>query len=164
LADVTTAVDSLEVANETAMDGSRQAILDRDAKKAALLSLLRNLGAYVQSQSKSSRAVIMSSGFHTTKFPVPYGPLPAPLNLRLLPTGTSGQLDLRMDRVRGVTAGYTVQTAEDSEGPYTDYIISSKSRVLLTALTPARTYWVRARANGAIGPSGWSNPATAIAV
>lgn len=164
LADVGTAVNALETANEAAMDRSTQAILDRDAKKATVLSLMRELAAYVQNQGKSNKAIINSSGFHMTKVPAPYGPLPSPQNLRLGPTGTSGELDLRMKRVPGVTAGYTVQTAEAVGGPYVDYVTSSKTRIVISDLTPAKTYWVRARANGALGPSGWSNPASAIAV
>jgi hypothetical protein len=164
LADVTTAIDALEVANEEAMDGSKQAILDRDAKKAMLLSLLRELAAYVQNQGKANKAIINSSGFHMTKVPAPYGPLPAPLHLQLGLTGKSGELELRMKRVLGVTAGYSVQTSEAAGGPYVDYVTSSKARILIGGLTPAKSYWVRARANGAAGPSGWSNPATAIAI
>ncbi|HEY2711801.1 MAG TPA: hypothetical protein VGI60_04740 [Chthoniobacterales bacterium] len=45
-----------------------------------------------------------------------------------------------------------------------DYTTSCETRVILTGLTSAKTYWVGARANGALGPSGWSNPATTIAV
>jgi hypothetical protein len=164
LADVTAAVDALEIADEAASGGSHLAILDRKAKKATLISLMRQLAAYVQTQSQSSKAVIISSGFHTTKVPAPVGPLPAPENLRLTQTGTTGQLSLRFNRVRGVTAGYTVQIAEDVEGPYTDYTTSNKTRLTITGLTPAKTYWVRVRANGALGPSGWSNPASAIAI
>jgi len=164
LTDVTTGADELEAANEAASDGSRTAILDRNAKKAVLISLMRQLAAYVQTQSQSSKAVILSSGFHTTRVPPPVGPLPAPVNVRLAQTGTSGQLRLRFSRVHGVTAGPTVQIAEDAEGPYTDYVTSNKSRLDITSLTPGKTYWVRVRANGALGPSSWSNPATAIAI
>lgn len=161
---VTSAIDELETANEAASDGSRIAILDRRAKKAALLSLMRQLGFYVQTEANGDKAILMSSGFHTTKVPAPIGPLAAPENLRLTQNGTSGQLQLRFKAVHGVTAGYTVQIAEAVDGPYTDYITSNKSRLVITGLTPAKTYWVRVRANGALGPSGWSNPASAIAI
>lgn len=58
--------------------GSRQAILDRNAKKAALLALMRQFAAYVQLQSNGSKSVILSSGFHTTRTPAKVGPLSAP--------------------------------------------------------------------------------------
>ncbi len=164
LATVTTAIDALQAANEAASEGSHEAILDRRAKKASLIALLRQLAAYVATEANGSRMAILSSGFHTTKIPAPVGPLPTPDNLRLSQTNQSGQLLLRMNRVYGVTAGYTVQTAEAEEGPYSDYVTSSKTHVLIEGLTPAKTYWVRACANGAEGPSGWSNAAKAIAV
>ncbi|HEY2711462.1 MAG TPA: hypothetical protein VGI60_03025 [Chthoniobacterales bacterium] len=40
----------------------------------------------------------------------------------------------------------------------------TKTRVMLTSLIPAKTYCVRACANCAVGRSGWSTPAAAIAV
>ena len=129
-----------------------------------MLSLMRQLAAYVQGQANGSKAVILSSGLHTTKVPVPYGPLSAPVNLRLTQTGMSGQLLLRMNRVRGVSAGYNVHLSEAATGSFTDYATTSKTKVLFHGLTPATTYWVRARANGAAGPSGWSTPTTAMAI
>ena len=56
LATVTTALDTLETAAEAAMDRSRVAIANRNAATAAVLSLLRQLAAYVQSPSVGDAA------------------------------------------------------------------------------------------------------------
>lgn len=164
LADVTTAVDTLETAVHDALDGGKVAIATRNAAGVKLLSLTRQLASYVQTTCEGDRVVLLSSGFEPIKTRTPAGVLPPPSNLRLSTTGTSGQLVLRFDRVFN-NAGYSVQVAEDPEGPYTDRgVFTNSRRILINDLTPGKVYWVRACANGAAGPSGWGGPATAMAV
>lgn len=138
--------------------------MTRNFNKAVLISLMQQLAAYVQSHANGSKAVVISSGFNPTRTPAPIGPLSPPENLRLGRDGMSGELILRMQGVDGVTAGYTVQMAEAAEGPYTEYTTTNKTRVVIAGLTPAKTYSVRACANGAAGPSDWSKPVSAMAV
>jgi hypothetical protein len=105
--------------------------------------------------------ILQSSGFVSTKTPVPVGPLPAPENLRSSYTGTSGEVNLRMTGVAGVTAGYTYQQADTVAGPFVTIATTAKTRLEVTGLTPAKTYWFQACANVANGPSG---PCSAISV
>lgn len=160
---VTTAVNALETAVHDALDGGKIAIATRNAARAEMLSLLRQLASYVTGNCNADLVLLLSSGFEPVKAPSPVGVLPAPENLRLSLTGISGELALRFDRVSNA-ANYTVQSAENPEGPWTDQGLSTSTRVTIKDLTPGKVYWVRSCANGSAGPSGWGGPANAMAV
>ena len=66
--------------------------------------------------------------------------------------------------LKGARGGYLVQLAQAANGPFTDYAVSTSSRVLLHALTPMSCYWVRVRANGAAGPTNWSAPLRLVVI
>jgi hypothetical protein len=163
LAVLTTAVNALETAVHEALDGGKIAIATRNAAQAELLSLLRQLAAYVTGNCNANLVLLLSSGFEPVKAPSPVGVLPAPENLRLSLTGISGQLYLRFDRVTNAV-NYSVQTAQSPDGPWEDQELPTSTRVLITDLTPGKVYWVRAQANGSAGPSGWGGPASAMVV
>jgi hypothetical protein len=61
-------------------------------------------------------------------------------------------------------ANYSVQIAQNPDGPWVDQDLSTSTRVTITDLTPGKVYWVRACANGSAGPSGWGGPANAMVV
>lgn len=163
LATITTAVNTLETAVHDALDGGKIAIATRNAALAELLSLLRQLAAYVTGNCNADIVVLLSSGFEAVKAPSPVGVLPAPENLRLSATGISGELYLRFDRVPNA-ANYSVQVATTPDGPWEDQALSTSTRVTVNGLTPGKVYWVRACANGSAGSGGWGGPATAMAV
>ena len=164
LVDVDKGVGDLQTKAEAAHGGGRTAMAARDASWDASIMQVRSLANYVQLNCENDLTILLSSGFLSTKTPVPVGPLPAPENLRASYNGASGQLYLRFNRVLGVTAGYTIQQAESQDGPYVEIANHSKTKFLVKGLTPAKTYWFRVCANGTVGPSGWSNPVTAIAI
>lgn len=164
LATVTTAVSALEVAVQEALEGGKIAIAARNAARAELLSLLRQLAAYVENTCKGDLLLLLESGFEPVKTKTPAGVLPPPFIIRLGATGTSGELMLSMKRVKN-SAAYVVQMAATPEGPWEGRgVHTSSRRILLTGLTPGKVYWVRASANGSAGPSGWSSPVSAMAV
>ncbi len=53
---------------------------------------------------------------------------------------------------------YSIQTADDPNGPWTDWGLSTKANNVLSGLTPYKTKWARSRANGSAGSSDWSEP------
>lgn len=163
LATITTSVNGFETAVHDALDGGRIAIATRNAARAELLSLMRQLAAYVQGNCGADLVTLIGSGFDAVRAPSPVGVLPAPGNQRLGLTGMSGQLILRFDRVDNA-ANYSVQTATSPDGPWTDQDLSTSTRVMIDGLTPGKVYWARACANGSAGSSEWGGPATAMAV
>lgn len=162
LADITAALDNLQAKIEAAAGRDLPAIAARNSAWVTAKSLMRQLADYVQAHCQNDLTILLSSGFHATKTPAPVGPVSAPQNLRLQRTKDSGELLLRFAAVYGVTAGYLVQIAEDAEGPFTDYVNTSNSRLVIKGLTPMKTYWARVRATGAEGAGPWSEPTCAI--
>lgn len=156
-------MDALETAERDALDGGKIAIATRNAARSEMLSLLRQEAAYVTGNCNADLVLLLSSGFAPVKAPSPVGVLPAPENLRLSPTGSSGELHLRFNRVPNA-ANYSVQSAQDPEGPWIDQDLSTSTRVTISGLTPGKVYWMRAQANGSAGPSGWAGPANAMVV
>ena len=162
LADITTALDDLQAKIEAAAGRDKTAIAARNNAWTTAKSLIRQLANYVQSHCQNDLEILLSSGFHATKTPAPVGPLGAPQNLRLTRTKDLGQLLLRFQAVFGVRAGYLVQIAEDSDGPFADYAATSSSRVEIKGLTGMKTYWARVRASGKEGAGPWSEPTCSI--
>lgn len=163
LATVATAVDQFESLVQEASNGDRIAIAARNASRAGLLSLVRQLASYVQGQCKGDLAILVTSGFKAIKqkstsvIPV------VPTNPRLTPGPNTGALTFRFGRGRNVS-NFSIQLADDADGPWTDWGLSGKTRVLLDGLTPLRTKWARARANGAAGSSDWTEPTCRIVI
>jgi hypothetical protein len=163
LATMTTAVNAFEVAVHEALDGGKIPIATRNALRVELLSLVRQLAAYVQGNCEADLVILLGSGFDAVHAPSPAGVLPPPGNQRLGLTNKSGELMFRFDRVPNAV-NYSIQTAADDSGPWKDEDLSTSTRVTLTGLTPGKAYWARAAANGSQGTSEWGGPATAMAV
>jgi hypothetical protein len=67
LAVVTTALDALDAANQAALEGGRVAISARRGARVEALSLLRQLGAYVQGHCQRDRTFLLSSVFEPVR-------------------------------------------------------------------------------------------------
>jgi hypothetical protein len=163
LATITTALNAFETAVHEALNGGRILIGARNAARSELLSLLRQLAAYVQGHCADDVQNIIAVGFDAVRAPSPVGTLAAPGNLRLEYTGMSGELLLRFDAVKNAR-NYSVQSSESPNGPWEDQDLSTTSRVTIGGLTAGKVYWARACANGSSGASEWGGPATAMAV
>ena len=164
LAVVTAALDDLQAKIAAAAGHDKTAMAARDASWETAKGLVRQLASFVQMHCGNDLTILLSSGFATTKTPVSVGTLPAPGNPRLTRTDMSGQVLFRFSPVRGTTAGYLVQTATDTAGPFTDLVNSTRTRVTIEGRTPLSTMWARVRASGAAGPGPWSNPASVVVV
>ena len=161
LATVTSAVDQYDSLVQEASNGDRIVIKARNAARAGLLSLMRQLASYVQGQCAGDVAILVTSGFKAIKQRSPSVIPAVPINPRLTPGPNTGTLIFRFGRGQNVS-NFSIQLANDSEGPWTDWGLSSKTRVLLDNLTPLQSKWARARANGAAGSSDWTEPTCRI--
>ena len=156
LAVISAALDDLRAKITAANAGGKLARSERNTAWTTAKGLLRQLAAYVQLNCQNDIDILLSSGFSATKIPAPIGPLGAPQNVRLSRKDMEGQIYLQFTPVYGTTAGYTVQTAPAATGPFTDYVLSSKSRVFIDNQTPLQACWVRVRATGTAGAGPWS--------
>jgi hypothetical protein len=157
-------LDELETLMIAAARGDRVAVQQRNSARYHAGQLLRQLACFVQIHCGNDLAVLLSSGFVTTKDKKRIGPLPAPGNVRTTYTGMTGEVMLRMKKVRGACAGYTVEIAESADGPWVPYCCRSTSRILVQGLVPTKIYWLRVRAHGTAGPGPWSQSVRVIAL
>lgn len=160
---VTTIVNGFETSVHDALDGGKLAIAKRNAKRVELISVTKQLAAYVQGHCNEDLVLLMSSGFDAVKSKSPsYVPV-APGNQRLEQTDKSGELVLKFDKVENAL-NYSIQTATSADGPWEDWGLSAKVRVTITGLTAGKVYWARACANGSQGSSDFGGPANAMAL
>ncbi|MEO5719739.1 MAG: hypothetical protein ABIR29_14360 [Chthoniobacterales bacterium] len=162
LATDSTAVDQFESLVQEASNGDRIAIAARNEARAGLLSLVRQLASYVQGQCKGDLASLSLPGSRRSSKSRP----PSSRWCRRIcgsPRANSGALLFRFGRGRNVS-NFSIQVADDSDGPWTDRGLSNRTRVLLDGLTPLRNKWARARANGAAGSSDWTEPTCRVVI
>jgi len=159
LADVTTAINKLDVANQAALDGGRQAIIDRNAARAELLSLTRQLAAYVQNQCQNDLSILISSGFDAVRVPAPIGPLPAPSTPIVLQGPVSGSIVARTGKVYGASAYNWRAALASAPTVYVQTAQTTAARYTFEGLTSGEIYNVEVNALGASGESDWT-PAT----
>ena len=158
LAAVQTAFDAYKVATADAAQGGKDHIAVRDARRAELVSLLRQLANYVSSTANGDMETLLSSGFPTQKNAgSPVGPLPAP-NAPVVTQGTkSGSLAAVTPPVYGASA-YNWRVALASEpSVFVQTKQSTAARSTFEGLTPGKIYNVELNAVGAAGVSDWSD-------
>jgi hypothetical protein len=130
---------------------------ERDAKLAAVHSLLRQLATYVvtiaRQQGPDGPAVVAGSGF-SEKRPGGQGKW----SLVAVPGARSGEADLRTERV-GRGASYDWQYGTDGVH-WLDCARTSEAKTTLTGLTPGALYHVRFRSFFRGVESDWSDPIT----
>jgi hypothetical protein len=143
---------------QEATTGGTIATAARNSAKRALLALVRQLAAYVQFTVNGDLDMLLGSGFNAIKARTPVASVKTPVNVRLTQGEMSGGLLLRFKRDGANSTSFSVQYSETPDGPYTDHAPVTKARMVISALTPGKMYWMRVRANGAGGNSEWSAP------
>ena len=162
---VTTARDAYVVAQQEAMHRDQEKVAVRNAKRAELVSLLRQLANYVESKSNGDMAILLSSGFPAQKTPrTPIGPVAAPFAPRLRQGSVSGVLIARTGKIAGASA-YNWRIALAS-APTVDVQTAQTTgaRHEFPGLTPGQTYLVQVNALGAAGASDFSTASTLMVI
>jgi hypothetical protein len=154
---LTAAIDKLDDLIQKALSGDRIMIAARDVARNELLMVLVDLGAYVQATCLNSLAVFITSGFQAIKPRSSSVVPPTPTVARLTQGHVSGSLVFQFKKSRN-TQSCSIQIASSPTGPWTDYGVTSKSKVTLSGLPTMAVTWARVKANGAAGSSGWSEP------
>ncbi|HBB96845.1 MAG TPA: hypothetical protein DC054_15815 [Blastocatellia bacterium] len=119
---------------------------------------------YVESVAGNDETLISSAGMDT-RAPASASTMPdPPSGLEATVGDRDGEIDLSWDPVSSARS-YVIQQSPDppSATTWTHAGASTKSSTTITGLTPGTRYWFRVSAIGAIGQSGWSDPATKIA-
>lgn len=165
LVSVGVALNEFSIALSNAADGGATLTAIKNAKRAALVSLVRALALYVQSACNGDLAVLKSSGFPTQKpQPQPVGDLPVPASLTVKLGISSGKLDVKVAPVPGAFTYTWRLTAAGTPTVVVQLAQSTATNYTFAGLLPGVVYNVEANAVGAAGPSGWTVPVPQMVV
>jgi len=167
LAVLTAGINDLDGAYTTSQASKqawRSAVDVQTAKADALDQLFSQCASYVESVAGPDESVISSAGMDP-KSAGGASTLPdVPTGLDVTIGDHDGDLDLSWDPVSN-SKSYLIQQSIDpnTAAAWTHGGTSTKSSTTIDGLTPGTRYWFRVCAVGAMGQSGWSDPATKIA-
>ncbi len=157
-----TALDSLSATASVALDGSKQAIAEKNQQAEAVLTMLRQLGHYAEAACNNDPVVFTSSGF-VAALPnrVPAQPLP-PAGINKIVQGNSGQLLVLvkpLPKARNYELRYSVAASGGASISWTtETITHARPASPINGLTPGTTYTFQVRALGKLGFTEWSDP------
>lgn len=158
LADVTTATDALELAQQ-ALPGGPAATEIRDIRERELDRLMSDLQVYVESVAQGDAEIVLSSGMELRDPQSPVGILAAPAELTIKQGPAEGSVKLKWTSVRK-NSGYRVEgTTNPSEGWPMVYQ-SEKARLGIYDLEPGTKYYFRVATLSRAGYEGYSPIAT----
>ena len=137
------AADNYSSALVKALTGNRTDVADKNAKRAALLDLLRSWGLYVNLTANGDASMILSSGFDISKDPQPVV-LTRPENVRVDYGTAPGSLLLSVKAVKGAYAYFHEYTTDATMAPNSWVSTSgTTSKLEFTNLQPGTTYYCR---------------------
>ena len=161
IADLTAQADTLEAdynEAQAARLASKTKTALQDEQTAVVDLAIAQLASYVDSASGGDAAKIASAGFEVRATPTPVGELPAPTDLRVLPSEHAGSADISWKSTYGARA-FTVERAPDA--PSLNWGVignSTKKQASFNSMVSGTKYWFRVAAIGAAGQSAWSDP------
>jgi hypothetical protein len=143
-------------------NGGPAATAHKNNMRAALISLLRILAAYVQLTANNDLAVLLSSGFDAVSTNRAQQPLATP-TITDIENGMTTYLIVKVDVVknaRNYETRFALAPAGQPQGPWQDGGLNSKARNMpIGPLVPGQNYVFQVRARGgSTGASDWSNP------
>jgi len=155
-------VDEFDAAIAAAAQGGTPLTAAKNDRRAELISMLRELAAYVQSQGKNDLTIILSSGFTVNKTDRTRKPLDKPV-ITDIDNFASTQLMVSMPPLDNARS-YEFR-ARNGNGDWKTVAITTKARkVILQGFTPGATYDLQARGvGGSTGYSDWSDPVSHMA-
>jgi hypothetical protein len=165
LADLNAAYAAFTGALAAAAGGGTALTAAKNAARAALISMLRNLAGNLEATCAGNMQMLLGSKFpawKTTRQPA--GILPAPSNTSLDFGPLSGQLVGSVKPLPGAVVYNWRLFAASAPGVILQTTVSTAASVTFTGLTRGVDYTVQANAVGTAGTSDWSNPATQMAV
>lgn len=158
LADVTIAVDALELAQQ-ALPGGPDETEIRDIREQELDVLMSDLQIYVEGIAQGNPEVVLSSGMETRDPKSPVGILSAPAELTIKQGPADGQVKLKWTSVKK-NSGYRIEgTTNPAEGWPMVYQ-SEKARLSIYDLEPGTKYYFRVATLSRAGYEGYSPIAT----
>ena len=170
LAVLKAAIDGYTAALAAARDGGKTALLERDAKRAALIRVLRNLASYVEHNCQDNMSTFTSSGF-TPRLPGSRAQQPmSPASILWVDCGAnSGQMQVAVKPMPKQARSFELRYATLDEGgvlgPWTTVtLVKAKPAAVVSGLTPRMNYAFQVRALGVLGFTDWCDSMTRICI
>jgi hypothetical protein len=167
LSDVTAALATLEqtyaLLQGAKADVKAKATTQDDAE-GKVDQILAQLAAYVESIAGNDEKIITSAGLATKASRSAPTVLSPPQGLSATAGDHEGMIDLSWKKVPNARS-YTVQISPDPPTPesWSHAAIATASNRTIENLASGKRFWFRVAGVGAMGQSGWSEPATKIA-
>ena len=163
LATVTGTQLAFSIAINAASNGGKLATAAKNADREALIALLRQNAAYVQSVAGDDLVALLSSGYEAVSNSRTRIILPPPAVERV-DNPQSTKLGLRLTPVPTARA-YEVRISHGATGWQAVGVFTYSRPILIEDLTPGTTYTMQARAiGGTTGYSDWSDPVSHMAM
>jgi hypothetical protein len=163
-AQVQTAQDDLATAQadvDNAEIAWRQKIQLRDQKVDTWDTVITARANNCEAVTPNDLAALASTGFPLRSPNAPIGALPAPGDLRAVPTDNAGVIELRCDSVKGASSyEWECKVHDNVSAPWEAIKTSTTAKILVPGLTPGTLYAFRVRAIGSAGPGAWSDEAS----
>ena len=162
---VQTALDEFIVAVNDAADGGVVLTAIKNAKRAALVALLRQLASYIQVTCNGDMTVLLTSGYPIQKPQrTPIGVLPAPSGLSVTFGPRTGELTASASPMNGAAIYNWRVTTDAAPNTVVQTAQTTAASNTFTGLTPGVVYNIEANVVGSAGPSDWSDPVPQMAV
>jgi hypothetical protein len=160
-------IDAFSTAAAAAQhDGGKNAVTQRDKRRAEALSMYRLLGHYVETESKNDMNTFVSSGFQAVSKAqkTPVEPVATPA-IESLDQGNTGQFLVTIKRVDHALHYELRYTATGATSNSTTILVpATKPPVVIDNLTPGTIYTFQVRAYGKLGFSNWSASVERMAI
>ena len=155
------ALDAFSVAVGEAANGGKELTAAKNAKRAALASLLRQLGSYITIQCDGDMEMLLSSQFPIQKpGRSPIGALPVPQAPALKQGANSGSVDAATGPVYGAGVYNWRVALASAPTTYIKTAQTTAARTSFEGLTAGEIYNVELNAVGAAGITDWSDDST----
>ncbi len=117
---------------------------------------VKRFAAHAHSVYAGDKAKLQALGLDVIEVTGTLGVLPAPSNVRSRRGDLDGTITVRWRSVNG-TDQYSLECAENANGPWTEAYRGSATRATCSNLTPGKEYFFHVRAWGTAGPGTWSD-------
>ena len=156
-------IDDFEVAVLAAKDGAHSANSEMHDKEKIADDLFRKLAAYVDKIADGDETIILKSGFHASKQPIPF----EKSALAVTHGDHSGTVNVVMKAVKGAVVyriKYRLSVASGQVNPWIEVDISTVAKCIVGNLIPGSKYEFIFASVSSTGTSDYSDPFNIIVV
>ncbi len=163
LATIKAIIDDFESAVLAAKDGAHSVIAMRNDKERITDDLFRELAGYVNKVANGDETIIIQSGFHASKQPVPY----QKPELAIYDGTHSGSVLLKIKAIEGAVAyiwQYIQEATPNAESVWITLNTSTVGHFQIDHLIPGVTYSFRFASISSDGTSDFCTPVSKIVI